>query len=284
MSKKQREKVEDEVRYHRAQSLTTPNGLTNTNQISLVNGQLTCTQIGNGQTIINSNTNSSISMSPVSIYLQQPNNQSINNTNSNSNGFEMINTNNQHTNSNNTNSNINSRTTNSTTNGILINGNNQMIIQQPNSSTPTPSNQIADPSPDSSSVFEPQSQQPSSSTITVNPYNGGLVFSLLYKITKLINISFFIFTLISTCSYAYNLNSYENDYYNSVVNFDSLNDYADSTTYDQRLMLNTDGQFNGLGNNNLTNGQFSFTFLSYLFLFAFLESFFKVCQKKRKNL
>jgi len=197
MSKKQREKVEDEVRYHRAQLTTTPNGLTQTNQISLVNGQLTCAQLP-GQTIINSNnTSSSISMSPVSIYLQ-PNNTISNQTslNNNSNGFDLIN---NPTNSNQVNnSNLNSRTnqTNSTTNGILINGNsNQMIItQQPNSSsTPTPtSNQIADPSPDSS-VFEPQSQQPSSSSLSV-PYNG---------------------------SYQYNLNNYDNEYYNnSVMNFE----------------------------------------------------------------
>lgn len=178
MSKKQREKVEDEVRYHRAQLTTTTNGLTTSNQISLVNGQLTCAQIP-GQTIINSNTSSSISMSPVSIYLQ-PNNNAIStnqtNLNSNSNGFDIINSNTANGQGNN--SNLNSRTnqTNSTTNGILINGNsNQMIItQQPNSSTPTPTsnNQISDPSPDSS-VFEPQqSQQPSSSNLSV-PYNGG---------------------------------------------------------------------------------------------------------------
>lgn len=183
MSKKQREKVEDEVRYHRAQ-LTTTNGLSNSNQISLVNGQLTCAQLP-GQTIINSNNTSSISMSPVSIYLQ-PNNSnnviSTNNNSNNSNGFDMITsinsntTNSNQASSNHPNSSLNSRTSaNSTTNGILItNGNsNQMIItQQPNSSTPTPtSNQIADPSPDSS-VFEPQ--QPSSSNLSIT-YNGGWV-------------------------------------------------------------------------------------------------------------
>lgn len=183
MSKKQREKVEDEVRYHRAQ-LTTTNGLTN--QISLVNGQLTC-QLP-GQTIINSNTSSTISMSPVSIYLQQPNNaistnnqtnlSLTNNHNTNSSEFDMIqqqsNQPNSNQSTNNTNSNLTNNRTNQTnsTNGILINGNsNQLIItQQPNSSTPTPtSNQISDPSPDSS-VFEPQ--QPSSSNLSV-PYNGG---------------------------------------------------------------------------------------------------------------
>lgn len=176
MSKKQREKVEDEVRYHRAQ-LTTTNGLSNSNQISLVNGQLTCAQLP-GQTIINSNnTSSSISMSPVSIYLQPNNSNNVISTNNNSNGFDMINSNTTNSNqasSNHPNSSLNSRSSaNSTTNGILItNGNsNQMIItQQPNSSTPTPtSNQIADPSPDSS-VFEPQ--QPSSSNLSIT-YNGG---------------------------------------------------------------------------------------------------------------
>lgn len=55
-------------------------------------------------------------------------------------------------------------------------------------------------------------------------------------------------------SYAYNLNNaYDNEYYNNnVMNFElNANDYVDSTTYDQRLMLNVDAQYNnGLASNN----------------------------------
>lgn len=56
------------------------------------------------------------------------------------------------------------------------------------------------------------------------------------------------------------MNAYDNEYYNNnAMNFE-LNDYVDSTTYDQRLMLNVDAQYNnGLASSN-NIGQFFFFF------------------------
>jgi hypothetical protein len=95
MSKKQREKVEDEVRYHRAQ-LTTTN-VTN-NQIncsaqlsSLVGnggGQLSC-QPSTGQTLLNAGS-PSVSLSPVSLYLH-PNGANGSGSNGGSSGFGLLN-------------------------------------------------------------------------------------------------------------------------------------------------------------------------------------------------
>lgn len=56
---------------------------------------------------------------------------------------------------------------------------------------------------------------------------------------------------------SYSMNSYDNGYYNgNVMNFDLIaNDYVDSTTYDQRLILSMDAQFNLTNSSNgITNG------------------------------
>jgi hypothetical protein len=76
-------------------------------------------------------------------------------------------------------------------------------------------------------------------------------FSVKCKLTT------FLF-LFSNGHRSYSMNSYDSNYYNcNVMNFDLIaNDYVDSTTYDQKLMLSVDAQFGSLTNtsNSITNG------------------------------
>lgn len=95
MSKKQREKVEDEVRYHRAQLTTTsvPNGqMHGSPQLSSLvgsgSGQLSC-QPSTSQTLMSAGS-PSVSLSPVSLYLH-PNGTSGSASNGGSNGFGLLN-------------------------------------------------------------------------------------------------------------------------------------------------------------------------------------------------